>query len=401
MAKVGVWIVGASGSVATTAMAGANAVAKGISEPVGLVTTLPEFSEAGFCDLKSLVFGGHEVRKPDLLGELRDLNARSGVVPERVIDGAKSLLRTVTKRIRPGTTIGCGEAVEQLADLERIRAKTAAGVVARIRTDLEEFVAATRCKHLVVVDLSSTEPPFPEQPCHASLAELRPAMKQPGEILPASSLYAFAALELGAAFINFTPSLGAKIPALVELAEECGGLIAGCDGKTGETLCKSVIAPLFAMRNLRILSWVGHNIFGNRDADVLDDPRNKASKVKSKDHLIQQIVGYSPSTLVTIEKIPSMCDWKTAWDHVHFEGFLGTKMIMQFIWQGCDSLLAAPLVLDLVRLAVLAQQRGDAGILRHAACFFKSPIGVDTQDMFEQFQMLLEYAADPGEDIPY
>ncbi len=200
-----------------------------------------------------------------------------------------------------------------------------------------------------------------------------------------------AALEEGAAFVNFTPSRGPDVPALIELAEESGGLVAGSDGKTGETLCKSVLAPLFAMRNLRILSWVGHNIFGNRDAEVLDDPRNKASKVKSKDHLIQSIVGYSPKTLVTIENIPSLGDWKTAWDHIHFEGFLGTKMVMQFIWQGCDSILAAPLVLDLIRLAVLAQDRGERGIMRHTACFFKSPLGIEEQDMFKQFQMLVSY----------
>jgi myo-inositol-1-phosphate synthase len=377
-------------------MAGSNAIAKGLAPPVGMVTAMPEFADAGFRELGSLVFGGHEIRKPNLSAELQDLHDRAGVVPDPVIRAAKPLFRSIEKRIRPGTAVGCGESVENMADLRLIGAKTAGGIVSRIRGDLGESIETTRCEHLVVVDLSSTEPPFPEQPCHASLEKLRSAMKEPGLVLPASSLYAFAALELGAAFINFTPSLGASVPALVELAEETGGLIAGCDGKTGETLCKSVIAPLFAMRNLRILSWVGHNIFGNRDADVLDDPRNKASKVKSKDHLIQQIVGYSPSTLVTIEKIPSMSDWKTAWDHVHFEGFLGTKMIMQFIWQGCDSLLAAPLVLDLVRLAVLAQDRGDCGVLRPAACFFKSPVGVEEQDLFKQFQMLVEYVSNPG-----
>jgi myo-inositol-1-phosphate synthase len=266
--------------------------------------------------------------------------------------------------------------------------------VDQIRKDLEEFKAKTKCQNLIVVNLSSTEPPFKRQACHKSWELLKAAMKKSGASpLPASSLYCVAALEAGAAYVNFTPSLGGNLPALEELAEATGGLLAGCDGKTGETLCKSVIAPLFAMRNLQIMSWVGHNIFGNRDALVLDDPKNKASKVRSKDHLIQSIVGYSPSTLVTIENIPSMGDWKTAWDHIHYEGFLGTKMIMQFIWQGCDSLLAAPLVLDLVRIAELALRRGDRGVLKASACFFKSPQGVDEQDMFKQFQMLLDYCA--------
>ena len=171
----------------------------------------------------------------------------------------------------------------------------------------------------------------------------------------------------------------------------CVGAHGGKDGKTGETLLKSVLAPMFALRNWRILSWVGHNIFGNRDGLVLDDPNNKASKIKTKDQVISSIVGYKPQTHVSIEYIESLDDWKTAWDHVHFRGFLGTKMTMQFTWQGCDSILAAPLVLDLARLALLAQRRDEFGIMRHLACFFKSPMGVEEHDFFKQFAMLGEY----------
>jgi myo-inositol-1-phosphate synthase len=392
MSKVGVWIIGASGSVASTAMAGATAIVKGKASTTGLVTELPEFKRAGLCKLDSLVFGGHEIRKPDLVGELRALHDGSGLLSPELIRSVAPALRAVAKRVRPGTVVGCGKTVERMAELSVITAKSARLAANRIRRDLKEFQAKAKCERLVVVNLSSTEPPFKAKACHKSWAKLKVAMKKAGPSpLPASSLYCVAALELGAAYINFTPSLGGNIPALMELAELTGGVIAGCDGKTGETLCKSVIAPLFAMRNLRILSWVGHNIFGNRDAEVLDDPKNKASKVSSKDHLIQSIVGYSPSTLVTIENIPSMGDWKTAWDHVHYEGFLGTKMIMQFIWQGCDSLLAAPLVLDLIRMADLALKRGDRGVLKASACFFKSPLCVDEQDMFKQFQMFIEY----------
>ncbi|HMC89024.1 MAG TPA: inositol-3-phosphate synthase, partial [Gemmataceae bacterium] len=158
------------------------------------------------------------------------------------------------------------------------------------------------------------------------------------------------------------------------------------------TLLKTVLAPMFANRNLRILSWVGHNIFGNRDGLVLDDPHNKESKIKTKDGVISGIVGYKPQTHVSIEYIESLDDWKTAWDHIHFRGFLGVKMMMQFTWQGCDSILAAPLLLDLARLALFAQRRGEVGVLRHLACFFKNPMGVDEHDFFKQFKMLEDYA---------
>ena len=162
----------------------------------------------------------------------------------------------------------------------------------------------------------------------------------------------------------------------------------GCDGKTGETLLKSVLAPMFARRNLQVMSWVGHNIFGNMDGQVLDDPVNKQTKVASKDHLLAEILGYQPQTLVSIEYIESLGDWKTAWDHIHFAGFLGTPMTLQFIWQGCDSLLAAPLVLDLVRFTELARRRGETGRLTFLASFFKSPYGVTEQRFDRQFQTL-------------
>ena len=138
---------------------------------------------------------------------------------------------------------------------------------------------------------------------------------------------------------------------------------------------KTVLAPMFADRNLKVMSWVGHNIFGNRDGLVLDDPSNKSSKVETKDRVVTQILGYKPSTIVTIEYLPDMGDWKTAWDHIHFQGFLGTKMALQFTWQGCDSLLAAPLAIDLARLADLEKRRGGRGLMQTPRLLFQEPRG--------------------------
>src|SRR5262249_44078746 len=250
---------------------------------------------------------------------------------------------------------------------------------------------------VVVLNVSSTEPPFTTGEVHQSYERLAAALDARPVPLPASSLYAWAALDLGFPYINFTPSLGATFPALEELAVLRTTVLGGKDGKTGETLLKTVLAPMFALRNWKILSWVGHNIFGNRDGLVLDDPHNKASKIKTKDQVVSGIVGYRPQTHVSIEYIESLDDWKTAWDHIHFKGFLGTKMILQVIWQGCDSLLAGPLVLDLARLALLSRRRGETGVLKHLACFFKNPMGVSVHDFFEQFRMLEEYVRNLGE----
>ncbi len=209
--------------------------------------------------------------------------------------------------------------------------------------------------------------------------------------MPASSLYAIAALDLGNSYINFTPSLGAAPAAIDELARLRGARHAGCDGKTGETLLKSVLAPMFAARNLQVMSWVSHNIFGNLDGRVLDDPANKRSKLASKDRLLGEILGYKPQTHISIEFIESLGDWKTAWDHIHFTGFMGTPMTFQFIWQGCDSVLAAPLVIDLVRFTELARRRGQTGLLTFLASFFKSPLGVEEHSFPLQFQMLQQW----------
>jgi myo-inositol-1-phosphate synthase len=196
---------------------------------------------------------------------------------------------------------------------------------------------------------------------------------------------------LGMPFVHFTPSNSALTPAIEELFAQSGAPFMGCDGKTGETLVKSALAPMFKYRNLRVRTWQGYNILGDRDGRVLSNSENKKSKVDSKDSLLPSILGYPLHTHVGIDYVPSLHDLKTAWDFVHFEGFLGFKMALQFIWQGCDAILAAPLVLDLVRFADLAAARGESGPMPHLACFFKRPLGVDEHDLHRQWNMLGEY----------
>jgi myo-inositol-1-phosphate synthase len=227
---------------------------------------------------------------------------------------------------------------------------------------------------------------------HRSWGDLEAALKRgSATALPASSLYALAAIEEGCPFVNFTPSLGANLPALRERAIEKRVAIMGSDGKTGETLIRSVLAPMFRERQLQVLSWAGYNILGNRDGQVLASPSNRASKLEGKNSVISALVGAAPETTTSIEYISSLHDWKTAWDHIHFRGFLGVKMSLQFTWQGCDSILAAPLVIDLARLADLHAQLGLAGVMTHLACFFKSPMDVKEQGLSEQMQMLYRY----------
>jgi myo-inositol-1-phosphate synthase len=392
--RVGVWLIGAKGGVATTMMTGLAALRRGAIEPVGLLTETEPFAGLSLVGFDDLVVGGHDIRAGRLGDEARRMWSESRAISPDLIDGAAAFFAEVEPRLRPGTLVASGDRIRSLADASAAAlVETPRVAVARIRHDLEEFASAQRLDHVVVVNVASTEPP-PTLPIPRDFAELEPLLDDPARCpLPSSSLYFLAAAEAGASYINFTPSTGATPTCLQALARERGVAHAGCDGKTGETLLKSVLAPMFAARNLQVMSWVGHNIFGNMDGKVLDDPRNKAAKVKSKDHLLAAILGYPPQTHVSIEYIESLGDWKTAWDHVHFRGFLGTPMTLQFTWQGCDSILAAPLVLDLVRLVERAQRGGESGPLEWLACFFKSPVGVSEQSFAAQVTMLMEWVA--------
>jgi myo-inositol-1-phosphate synthase len=390
--RVGLWLVGACGGVGTTATLGLAALARGLTDTTSLVTALPLFDGLDLDGPPNFVVGGHEIRHAGFRATAAELHQRSNVFDENLLSACQEQLAAWEENVRPGTLLGSGPTIARLADRsEAGKAKSARQAIEQIKADLIGFRETNRLAQVVVVNVSSTEPPFETGEVHQSLAKLNAALD--GSPLPASSLYAYATLDLGLPFVNFTPSLGATCPALEELAATRKTTICGKDGKTGETLMKTVLAPMFAHRNWRILSWVGHNIFGNRDGLVLDDPVNKSSKIKTKDQVISGVVGYKPQTHVSIEYIESLDDWKTAWNHIHFQGFLGTKMIMQVIWQGCDSLLAGPLVLDLARLSLFAQRRGEVGVLKHLACFFKNPQGVGVHDFFEQFDMLEAYVA--------
>lgn len=390
--RVGAWLIGAKGGVATTMITGLAGLAARRIEPIGLVTETPLFGPLDLVDFPDIVVGGHDIRSGPLADEAWRMWRESRAIAPEVLEGAVDFFADVERRLRPGTVVGSGERIRSLADdAAAVVVETPREAVARARADIEAFATSENLERVVVVNLASTEPP-PARPIPTDPAELDALLDDPVACpLPASSLYFLATTEAGASYVNFTPSVGGTPAALQQIALDRGIPHAGCDAKTGETLLKSVLAPMFAARHLDVMSWVGHNIFGNMDGKVLDDPRNKATKIKSKDHLLAAILGKPPQTHVSIEYIESLGDWKTAWDHIHFRGFLGTPMTMQFTWQGCDSILAAPLALDLVRLVERAARGGAIGPLDWLASFFKSPLGVTEQAFAPQFSMLIEW----------
>jgi myo-inositol-1-phosphate synthase len=370
--RVGVWLVGGRGSVAITALTGAAAVAAGLAEPTGLVTN--NFDQVGLPALGDLVFGGHDVVETPLAMRAARL-VDDGVLPVGLPAALGGAIEAAESEQRPGIT---GREARQ-------EPRTA---LARIVSDLEAFRTRHELSRIVVVNVSSTEAPVEPHAAHEDPVVLMDALDRGLGVLPPSALYALAAVRTGCGFVDFTPSVGARLPAIEALAEAHEVPLAGSDGKTGETFMKSVLAPAFGARNLKVRSWAGMNILGGGDGAALADPARAQSKLDSKGRLLEEILGYPVESPIHIEDVRDMGEWKTAWDHVVFEGFLGVRMKLQFTWEGCDSALAAPLLLDLMRLLALALERRERGVLPGLAFFFKDPAGTREHSLHRQYEML-------------
>ncbi|MFJ8198252.1 inositol-3-phosphate synthase [Streptomyces sp. NPDC096152] len=379
--RTGVWLAGARGSVATTVVAGTAALRAGLAGPTGCVTEQPGFPDAGLPAMSDLVFGGHDVACTPLPKRAEQLVA-AGVLPHGLPALVHGDLAAADAEIRPAP----------LPDRDLSQSDAAEA----IRADIDAFRERHGLARVVVVNVTSTEPVAPEHPAHVSAEALRAALAAGENVLPPSSLYALAAIDAGCAHVDFTPSAGMRIPALEELAGKAGLPYAGNDGKTGETLLKATLGPMFAARGLRVRTWSGTNLLGGGDGETLADPAAMASKAVSKQRVLAETLGHPVEGEVHIDYVPSLGDWKTAWDHVTFEGFLGVRMNLQFTWAGCDSALAAPLVLDLARLAARAHERGISGPLGELAFFFKDPVGSEEHAVMSQYETLRTFAAGLG-----
>ncbi|MFB4263451.1 inositol-3-phosphate synthase [Nonomuraea sp. GTA35] len=374
--RTGTWLIGARGSVAVTSVIGALAIRAGLAAPTGCVLETPALRERIHPGIGDLVFGGHDVTSVPLEKKAAEL-AGSGVVPAALALAVKDDLAAVEQQVRPLPA-----------------AATQAETARAIAADLDRFRRHHDLDRVVVINVSTTEPVPPPHPAHASLRELRAALSGPPPaaepVLPPSSLAAYAALSAGCPYVDFTPSTGARLPALDELARERGLPYAGHDGKTGETLVKSVLAPMFAQRNLKVRTWSGINLLGGGDGANLARPGANAAKSASKQRVLPETLGYLPQGETRIDYLEDLGDFKTAWDLVTFEGFLGTGMRMEFTWHGCDSALAAPLVLDLARLTAAAHRAGRAGPLPELAFFFKDPLGEVPHGLAGQWRTLCD-----------
>jgi myo-inositol-1-phosphate synthase len=398
--QVGLWLVGGRGAISTCVAYGLSGLKRGLLEPVGLVSAREPLSALDLIPTESLVLGGHDVCKRGLSVAAAEL-VKSGVLGPELVEAAVADVVAFEANLRPGPLDGPDVG---MADLDPRSAELGAAPpreqIATLVADLTEFRERERLDHVVVANLASTEAGRTPQAEWQDASALEEALDRE-QAQPASLIYAYAAFSAGCSFVNFTPSQGASSPALLALAEAQGVPHCGRDGKTGETLVKTVLAPLFRDRALKVLSWQGYNMLGNRDGEVLRSEAHKQAKLDNKDEALRSILGEADMhSHVGIDFVPSLADWKTAWDFIHFEGFLGVRMSLQFTWAGSDSALAAPLVIDLARLTDFAARRGESGVMTHSACFFKAPLmpataenGGSEHDFHRQMDLLYQYVA--------
>lgn len=391
----GIWLLGAYGAVSTTTMTGIAAIKAGEAPRIqaGIVTEAPE------CDpisskfpLEKIALGGSEVRFLDRNG----FQASEKIWEEnyhfqrKYLDAGKTELSKI--RAKKGTAINCGPGVEALGSLDTLENEglSLSEIIGKIMKDYDDF--KNKSGEVCIINVASTEPHITLTEEHQTLDGFEGLIDENKiEKVTASMLYAYAAIKSKIPYGNFTPSHGATVPAIRELAIKKQIPYMGDDGKTGETLMKTTLAPMFKMRNLKILGWAGFNILGDDDGVTLSKDKNKESKIESKDKAISSSIGYSPFSITEIKYFPPLVDHKVAWDYISYRGFLGTKMALQFTWHGIDSILAAPIVIDIARSLMYAKSRGEFGAIHELAFFFKHPIDDIIGNTFKQYEIFLDW----------
>jgi myo-inositol-1-phosphate synthase len=385
--RLGVLLVGL-GAVSTTFIAGVEAIKKGLAEPVGSLTQMGTIRLGKRTDnrvplikdflplarLQDLVFGAWDIF-PDSAYEAA---THAGVLDKELL----SKLKTPLSKIKPMRAVFDQHYVKRLTGTNVKKGANKLALARQLIAEIEEWKRKNKCSRLVMVWAASTEIFLKPHPVHKTLESLERAMRENHRSIAPSMLYAYAALKSGIPFANGAPNLTVDIPALRELAEKNGVPICGKDFKTGQTLMKTIIAPGLKSRMLGLHGWYSTNILGNRDGEVLDDPESFKTKEESKLSVLEYILQpevypklYKDfSHVVRINYYPPRGDNKEGWDNIDIFGWLGYPMQIKIDFLCRDSILAAPIVLDLALFLDLAQRSGaKGGIQEWLSFYFKSP----------------------------
>lgn len=386
--KLGIAVIGLGGAVGTTMVAGIELLKKGEIDKTGLpLAELPENLTADLADYENLCFGGW-----DLFGEhLAQAAAEHEVLTHRQLLAVEKELR----KIKPWRAASNKDFLANIEGENKVSEKNSRRETAeKIRQDLREFKKS--CDEAVVVNLASTEKLADEgSEIFNSIEGFEKALNEDSNKISPAMLYAYAAIAEQVPYGNFTPSVSADVPALIEFAEKNGVPIAGKDGKTGQTMIKTVLAPALKTRALRVEGWYSTNILGNRDGLALSNEDSLASKLKTKSSPLEDILGYEVEDhLVDIRYYRPRGDNKEAWDNIDIRGFLGQPMQIKVNFLCKDSILAAPLAIEIARLLDLAKRRGEKGAQEQLSVFFKLPMTRNKKPehaLFRQEKMLSDW----------
>lgn len=361
---LGIAVVGLGGAVGTTMAAGIELIRQGVIERDGL--PLSGLQVEGIADYTDIIFAGWDLF-PDHLAAAAE--GHDVLTYKQFIAAQESL-----REIKPWPAVGDPRFLSLIDGDNKMAASGHRSAIEKLRKDLAEFAAT--CDSVVVINLASTEKLGAEgNEIFNSLAAFEEALNKDSPDISPAMLYAYASIAEQVPYGNFTPSVAADIPALVEFAQKNSVPVAGKDGKTGQTFIKSVIAPALRSRALKVEGWFSTNILGNRDGLALSNEDSLASKVKTKMSLLDDILGYEvPDHIVDIRYYRPRGDNKEAWDNIDIRGFLGQPMQLKVNFLCKDSILAAPLAIEIARCLDLAKQRGEFGIQDQLSVFFKMPM---------------------------
>ncbi len=384
--KLGVLLPG-MGAVATTFIAGVIAVRKGLSHPIGSLSQMgtirlgkrtenrnPKIKDfIELAQLKDMVFGGWDIFED---------NVYEAAIHAEVLD--KTLLKKIKRdlvKIKPMKAVFDKKYVKKLEGSYVKKGKTKMALANALMKDIDKFKKDNKCDRLVMVWCGSTEIYIKESEVHKTIESFEKGLKENHPDIPPSMIYAYAAIKKGVPYANGAPNLSCDVPALVKLAKKNGVPIGGKDFKTGQTLMKTILAPGLKARSLGIEGWFSTNILGNRDGEVLDDPDNFKTKEVSKLGVLEEILEPEKHPelykdlyhKVRINYYPPRGDAKEGWDNIDIRGWLNYPMQIKIDFLCRDSILAAPIVLDLAIFLDLANRADMKGIQEWLSFYFKSP----------------------------
>jgi len=356
-------VVGLGGAVGTTMVAGIELLRRSKINKVGLPLADISADLISYCDIS---FAGWDLFEEDLSKAAENHQ----VLAARHLDEIKDFLSD----IKPLPAIADKRFLSNIEGKNVINAESHREKIELVRADIRRMKKSANS--VVVLNLASTEKIInTNDPVFQDISAFERALDESSDLISPAMMYAYASIAEKVPYANFTPSFAVDIPALIEFAYSQNVPIAGKDGKTGQTFIKTVIAPALKARALKIVGWYSTNILGNRDGLALSNENSLASKLKTKSSVLDEILGYEVEDhIVDIRYYRPRGDNKEAWDNIDFLGFLNQPMQIKINFLCRDSILAAPLAIEIARCLELAERRGEGGIQEQLSVFFKSPM---------------------------